>query len=106
MRKLEGIVKEIVEEMGYLKKREERFTDTNSTPGPLFIFFALTQLFSINEQTCPELCMVHPDLTRRAGSMADLPPPRIFQAEIPHRLEWSSRASGFYNAPPSEGRVI
>jgi hypothetical protein len=31
MRKLEGIVKEIVEEMGYLKKREERFTDTNST---------------------------------------------------------------------------
>ena len=30
MRKLEGIVKEIVDEMGYLKKREERFTDTNS----------------------------------------------------------------------------
>ena len=31
MRKLEGIVKEIVDEMGYLKKREERFTGTNST---------------------------------------------------------------------------
>lgn len=30
MRKLEGLVKEIVDEMGYLKKREERFTDTNS----------------------------------------------------------------------------
>jgi hypothetical protein len=30
MRKLEGIVKEIVDEMGYLKAREERFTDTNS----------------------------------------------------------------------------
>jgi hypothetical protein len=30
MRKLEGIVKEIADEMGYLKKREERFTDTNS----------------------------------------------------------------------------
>lgn len=29
MRKLEGIVKEIVDEMGYLKKREERFTSTN-----------------------------------------------------------------------------
>ncbi|KAJ7243943.1 emp24/gp25L/p24 family/GOLD-domain-containing protein [Mycena rebaudengoi] len=29
MRKLEGIVKEIVDEMGYLKKREERFANTN-----------------------------------------------------------------------------
>ena len=30
MRKLEGVVKEIVDELGYLKTREERFTDTNS----------------------------------------------------------------------------
>lgn len=30
MRKLEGIVKEIVDEIEYLKKREMRFTDTNS----------------------------------------------------------------------------
>lgn len=29
MRKLEGIVKEIVEEMDYLKQREERFSSTN-----------------------------------------------------------------------------
>ncbi|PFH48134.1 hypothetical protein AMATHDRAFT_6074 [Amanita thiersii Skay4041] len=29
MRKLEGIVKEIVDEMSYLKRREERFSDTN-----------------------------------------------------------------------------
>ena len=29
MRKLEGIVKEIVDELGYLKKREERFQATN-----------------------------------------------------------------------------
>jgi hypothetical protein len=29
MRKLEGIVKEIYDEMGYLKSREERFSDTN-----------------------------------------------------------------------------
>ncbi|OBZ67628.1 Endoplasmic reticulum vesicle protein 25 [Grifola frondosa] len=31
MRKLEGVVKEIVDEMEYLKKREERFQSTNST---------------------------------------------------------------------------
>ena len=29
MRKLEGLVKELVDEMGYLKAREERFSDTN-----------------------------------------------------------------------------
>lgn len=29
MRKLEGIVKEIVDEMDYLKRREEKFLNTN-----------------------------------------------------------------------------
>lgn len=29
MRKLEGIVKEIVDELNYLKQREERFSSTN-----------------------------------------------------------------------------
>jgi p24 family protein delta-1 len=29
MRKLEGIVKEVVDELEYLKQREERFSDTN-----------------------------------------------------------------------------
>lgn len=31
MRKIEGIIKEIIDEMTYLKVREERFTQTNST---------------------------------------------------------------------------
>jgi hypothetical protein len=34
MRKLEGIVKEIVDEMDYLKKREERFQTTNGKSPP------------------------------------------------------------------------
>lgn len=29
MRKLEGLVKEVVDEMNYLKTREQKFTDTN-----------------------------------------------------------------------------
>ncbi|KAL1746738.1 emp24/gp25L/p24 family/GOLD-domain-containing protein [Schizophyllum fasciatum] len=40
MRKLEGIVKEIVDEMGYLKKREERFTDTNTSTNKRVTNFA------------------------------------------------------------------
>ena len=31
MRKIEGIIKEIVDEMEYLRVREERFSDTNRT---------------------------------------------------------------------------
>lgn len=34
MRKLEGIVKEIVDEMDYLKKREEKFQNTNGACSP------------------------------------------------------------------------
>lgn len=36
MRKLEGVVKEIVEELNYLKRREARMRDTN---GKSFVFF-------------------------------------------------------------------
>jgi hypothetical protein len=39
MRKLEGIVKEIVEEMDFLKRREERFQTTN---GKCFATFPST----------------------------------------------------------------
>ena len=42
MRRLEGLVKEIVDEMGYLKKREERFASTNSTA----VFLYLTSVMS------------------------------------------------------------
>lgn len=35
MRKLEGVVKEIVDELNYLKKREERFQATNGAYQPV-----------------------------------------------------------------------
>ncbi len=35
MRKLEGMVKEVSEDMEFLKRREERFTRTNSTAFPI-----------------------------------------------------------------------
>ncbi|KAF8155958.1 emp24/gp25L/p24 family/GOLD-domain-containing protein [Crassisporium funariophilum] len=47
MRKLEGIVKEVVDEMGYLKKREERFTETNSSTNIRVQNFAWFTLFSL-----------------------------------------------------------
>ncbi|KAF7360550.1 Endoplasmic reticulum vesicle protein 25 [Mycena venus] len=50
MRKLEGLVKEIVDEMGYLKKREERFADTNiSTQQRVqnFAWFTLASLTAL-----------------------------------------------------------
>lgn len=47
MRKLEGIVKEIVDELGYLRKREERFTNTNTSTNERVQNFALFSLFSL-----------------------------------------------------------
>jgi len=47
MRKLEGIVKEIVDEMGYLKKREERFTSTNTSTNQRVQNFAWFTIFSL-----------------------------------------------------------
>ncbi|KAF4564619.1 vesicle coat component [Pleurotus pulmonarius] len=46
MRKLEGLTKEIVDELGYLKKREERFTDTNLSTNQRVQNFAMFSIFS------------------------------------------------------------
>ncbi|KAL4246460.1 EMP24/GP25L family protein [Abortiporus biennis] len=47
MRKLEGIVKEIVDELGYLKKREERFQKTNMSTNVRVQNFAWFTMFSL-----------------------------------------------------------
>ncbi|KIJ61595.1 hypothetical protein HYDPIDRAFT_115752 [Hydnomerulius pinastri MD-312] len=47
MRKLEGVVKEIVDELDYLKKREERFADTNISTNQRVQNFAWFTLFSL-----------------------------------------------------------
>jgi len=47
MRKLEGIVKEILDEMGYLKAREVRFTGTNTSTNDRVQTFAWFTLFSL-----------------------------------------------------------
>ncbi|KIJ11165.1 hypothetical protein PAXINDRAFT_171860 [Paxillus involutus ATCC 200175] len=47
MRKLEGIVKEIVDEMDYLRKREERFADTNVSTNQRVQNFAWFTLVSL-----------------------------------------------------------
>jgi hypothetical protein len=44
MRKLEGIVKEIVDEMDHLKKREERFQSTNGMSFCATLHFTLTDV--------------------------------------------------------------
>ena len=89
MRKLEGVVKEIVDEMEYLKTREERFQSTNST-SLLQTCFALSLksacVGSVDEQPRTKLRVVHDCLPCWAWCLADLPPARVLQAQIPHRL--------------------
>jgi len=47
MRKLEGIVTEIVDEMGYLQQREERFADTNISTNQRVQNFAWFSIFAL-----------------------------------------------------------
>ncbi|KZP32829.1 hypothetical protein FIBSPDRAFT_1012816 [Athelia psychrophila] len=47
MRKLEGIVKEIVVEMGYLETREARFTSTNLSTNERVQNFAWFSFFAL-----------------------------------------------------------
>jgi hypothetical protein len=45
MRKLEGIVKEVSDELGYLKSREERFSQTNGRRPSALPTMRLTLIF-------------------------------------------------------------
>lgn len=90
MRKLEGLVKEVVDEMGYLKKREERFTDTNCTLQVLLgqtTSITLSPHPSFNKYSGTKLCMVYDALSRRPWRMANLPPSSFLQTEVPYRLD-------------------
>ena len=99
MRKLEGIVKEIVDEMDYLKTREERFQLTNSaslTPFYsrlyrfhfTFLGMRSTRLTystcSVDKRPRTELRLAHVRVSRRARRLADPPPPLVLQAEVSH----------------------
>ena len=89
MRKLEGLVKEVVDEMGYLKSREQRFTDTNCafrvSLGQIFSI-TLPSLSSFNKFPRSKLCMVHVAFSHRPWHMANLPPSGFLQTEVPYRL--------------------
>ena len=88
MRKLEGVVKEIVDEMEYLKAREERFQSTNSAytrsyeAGPPLTCARR----SVDAGSRAKLRMVHDCISNHAGCLADLPPARVLQAQVSHRL--------------------
>lgn len=87
MRKLEGVVKEIVDELEYLKKREERFADTNRQSS--FGFLHITSYecyvpYSCDESPSTEFRLVHHSCPRGSWRLADSSPPIVFQAQVPH----------------------
>ena len=88
MRKLEGVVKEIVDEMEYLKTREERFQSTNSAYGCAHIeHHSLTcrcALESVDAGSCAKLRVVHDCVFDHAGCLADLPLALVLQAQVSH----------------------
>lgn len=85
MRKLEGITKEIVDEMDYLKRREERFTDTNS-PSLCVLTRLLFIVPSLDKPASAKLCLVHDSLAGSSGRMADFAFTILLQTQVSHRL--------------------
>jgi hypothetical protein len=87
MRKLEGVVKELTDELNYLKVREERFSQTN---GNNLIHRSIHDSSWINPRVythaCPELLVVHHTFLRRARRLADSSPALVLQAQVPDRL--------------------
>lgn len=49
MRKLEAVTKEIVDELGYLQRREMRMRDTNGGSFFVFRYYRLSTLCSVSE---------------------------------------------------------
>ena len=88
MRKLEGLVKEVVDEMGYLKAREQKFTDTNCafhvSLGPHFYNPSLCASF--NKYSRSKFCIIHIAFSHGPWHMANLPPSSFLQTEVPYRL--------------------
>lgn len=87
MRKLEGIVKEIVDELEYLKRREERFQSTNRE----YWLYVLERTISyvspsFDKPAGSKLRLVHLVCAHRARGMANLPLAGILQEKISHRL--------------------
>lgn len=86
MRKLEGVVKEIVDELGYLKKREERFQVTNSAyfNNSNQISPTYSTIISVNKRTRTKLRVVLVTFARWSRSMANIPSTGILQTQVSH----------------------
>jgi hypothetical protein len=94
MRKLEGLVKELVDDMEYLKRREERFAGTNGAYAgagshlsqSTNLTLGCVVLSSINQPARAEFCMVLHLLHDRPRRVADPPSALVLQAQVPDRL--------------------
>jgi hypothetical protein len=85
MRKLEGVVKEIRDEMTYLKEREERFTGTNRLP--LFCSYCRSQTTDfrccrIHQRTSAEVRGLHLVCIGRPRCLADFPSTSILPEKV------------------------
>lgn len=93
MRKIEGLVKEIQDEMMYLKKREMRFQKTNRAYSPQISFQHYTNhlliqslMNRVNERSSTKLRLVHLRLITVFGGLANRPSPKFLQEKISYRL--------------------
>lgn len=87
MRKLEGLVNEIVSELGYLKAREQRFSDTNGTYililCLLFEYILTSTAFiRVDKSTSSAVWLFYFRCAGRLGCLANSTSTIIFQTKI------------------------
>lgn len=93
MRKLEGVVKEVSDELGYLKRREARFRDTNGEWGSLVaVSRSHHHTFRVHEGPSPRLRPIHDCLPHRSRSVADIP----FEIILPQKVSYRLRVLLFF----------
>lgn len=92
MRKLEGVVKDIVDELGYLQRREIRMRDTNgeARPGSLMCKYVWLKdsCFRIHQHPGSKLLSPHHLCAHRSRRMANPASAILLQTQVLDRLMW------------------
>jgi hypothetical protein len=86
MRKLEALVKEVENELGYLKIREERFSSTNGVLSRIIGSISAHGFHRVHAGSSTKFLLVYHFLLRGVGCMANIASSFLLQEEVPHRL--------------------
>lgn len=102
MRKLEGVVKEIVDELNYLKRREARMRDTNGAlvimacPAARLTHHDYRHVHRVDKRPRSKILDPHHRRSHQLGSLADLVPSSVRSLHSSHRRDRADDGGRFF----------